>query len=148
MSIIRPGVIALLSVLAIVAIFIFAHYDRQAKAYDEAAHRAAMRIHHLLAQQANAAKTRQIKAASESSEQQGDLREQLKAVKQAGTNSLNEPMAIDLETIKQAGLKISPNVRLKALPGPEGTPESVAVWHPRGIMEYIVSAKGVKAEYQ
>lgn len=144
MSIIRPGIIALLSIIAIVAIFFFAHYDRQAKAYDEAAHRAALRINYMLSQQAKAAKAKQIQEATPQAEV--NLREQLGSARQASL--VNEPVAIDLEAIKEADLKIAPEVKLEAIPGPEGTPESVAVWHPRGIMRYIVSAKGVKAEYQ
>ncbi len=142
MSIIRPGIIALLSILAVVAIFVFAHYDRQAKSYDEAAQRAAMRIHHLLAQQAQAQQKEQIKDAAAGQE---TPQEQLQAIRQARAG---EPMIIDMEAVKQAGLKISPDVQLRAVAGPEGDTESIVVWHPKGIMEYVVTAKGVKTEYQ
>lgn len=117
----KPGILAMLSIAAIAVILVFAHFDRRAKACDQLALHAANRVHAMLASQ-------------------------LPAGQDQADQPIQRPVSMD-ELLAQ-GLSLPPGVMYEMLPGPEGQPQAVRLWHPDGLMQYKADASGVKEDYQ
>ena len=115
-SLVSSEAIALVSAICIVGIFLGAHYQRQMDSMDQQALKVAQQVYQVLTPAPASAQTVPRKAEAAPAQ---SLQEKL-------TKSLKNPAPIEVKVLDSA-----PNAW------------RVLVWHPKGVVHYLVTPKGV-----
>lgn len=117
-SLVSSEAIALLSVICIVAIFMGAHFQRQIDEMDQQALKVAQQVYQALAP-----------ASSPDKGAPGAQASTPQSLQQKLSKGLKDPAPIEVKVLDDA-----PNAW------------KVLVWHPRGVVHYVVTPKGVNQE--